>query len=322
TTYAAFLLKPERSRGLRRMIAAHVGDQMTARLAADEAPESGTPPSLMGRLAAAAGARSRALLDAALGGLEVAPRVFLNFGRALLRPRDFAEVFAPILQQALRRPLAFFAVVSTLLGLTLLYILHRSIGGGELPILPTRIFSLIGSMHVIALAPPLSAILFSATSASAVIAWLGSMSLTKQTTALRALGITEQRYLWVPAWLGLVLSYLVLALIFAGGLLLGGLLYLHWQVPELATADPLLPWELLTADILDPPPDRAVFRVRALALTILYALGMAGDAVAKGARDKHAAEDVTIAMVRGVMVTTSWIVALELGSLLLIYARP
>lgn len=79
--------------------------------------------------------------------------------------------------------------------------------------------------------------------------------------------------------------------------------------------------ELLTADIVDPPPERAVFRVRALGLCCVYALGIAGDAIAKGSREKYSAEDVTVAMVRSVMVTTLWIVALELGSLVLIYAE-
>ena len=144
------------------------------------------------------------------------------------------------------------------------------------------------------------------------------MSLTRQTIALRALGIGEARYLWVPAWLGLVVAHLLLSGIFVLGMLLGGVAYLELRVPELS-GNPGFAWELLTADIVDPPPERAVFRVRALGLIGVYALGIAGDAIAKGSKDKHSAEEVTIAMVRSVMVTTLWIVALELGSLLLIY---
>ena len=63
-----------------------------------------------------------------------------------------------------------------------------------------------------------------------------------------------------------------------------------------------------------------MFRVRAIALCCIYAIWIASDAIAKGSQDKHSAEDVTVAMVRSVMVTTLWIVALELGSLILIYA--
>jgi ABC-type multidrug transport system ATPase subunit len=317
----AELAGPRRSRALRRQIAAAIGDQMVERLAAERGPAAGdSPRGLASRAAGALVDAGRRALGAGLGGLEVGPRVLANTGRALLRPRDFIEVLIPILKQALLRPAAFFAIVSLLIGFTLLYILHRSIGGGELPIRPERVFSLIGSMHVIALAPPLSGILFASTSANAIVAWLGSMSLTKQTTALEALGISRARYLWVPAWLGLAGSYLILAGLFTLGMLVGGVLYLELRVPELGGGWRFA-WELLTADLVDPPPERAVFRVRALGLIGVYALGIAGDAIAKGARDKRSAEDVTVAMVRSVMVVTMWIVALELGSLVLIYSR-
>lgn len=312
-----------RPRALRRRVAAAIGDQMAERLQHDAPPGGESRPSLLARFGAGLGRALKSVYQAALGGLEVGPRVLADSLRALIRPRDFAEVFSPVLKQALWRPAAFFAIVSLLIGFTLLYILHRSIGGGELPIRPERVFSLIGSMHVIALAPPLSGILFASTSANAIVAWLGGMSLTRQTTALEALGISKTRYLWVPAWLGLALAYLLLAGLFTLGMLVGGLLYLDLRVPEL-TAGPdgwRFAWELLTADIVDPPPERAVFRVRALGLCCVYALGIAGDAIAKGSREKHSAEDVTVAMVRSVMVTTLWIVALELGSLVLVYAK-
>jgi ABC-type multidrug transport system ATPase subunit/ABC-type transporter Mla maintaining outer membrane lipid asymmetry permease subunit MlaE len=307
-----------RPRALRRRVAAEIGDQMADRLQHDAPPSAEVGPSLFSRFAAGLARAAKRLYQAGLGGLEVGPRVLGNSLKALVRPRDFFEVLSPVLKQALWRPAAFFAIVSSLIGFTLLYILHRSIGGGELPIRPERVFSLIGSMHVIALAPPLSGILFASTSANAIVAWLGGMSLTRQTTALEALGISKTRYLWVPAWLGLSVAYLLLAGLFTLGMLVGGLLYLNLQVPELNGLR--FAWELLTADIVDPPPERAVFRMRALGLSCVYALGIAGDAIAKGSREKHSAEDVTVAMVRSVMVTTLWIVALELGSLVLIYA--
>ena len=309
-----------RPRELRRQVAAAIGDQMLTRLAAERLPDVGDRrPGLLARLGSGVLDSLRSVAQAALGGVEVGPRVALQAPKAAVSPRDFFEVFRPVLTQSLWRPAAFFSIVSLLIGFTLLYILHRSIGGGELPIRPERVFSLIGSMHVIALAPPLSGILFSATSANAIVAWLGGMSLTRQTTALEALGISKVRYLWVPAWLGLVLAYLLMAALFTVGMLVGGVLYLELRVPELGGGRAFA-WELLTADIVDPPAERAVFRVRAVALCCLYALGIAGDAIAKGARDKHASEDVTIAMVRSVMVVTLWIVALELGSLVLVYA--
>ena len=116
----------------------------------------------------------------------------------------------------------------------------------------------------------------------------------------------------------LVVAFLALASLFTLGMLGGGVAYLVMQVPELG-GDVARAWELLTADLLDPPPDRAVFRVRMVALILIYAVGIASDAVAKGAKPKASAESVTVSMVRGVMATTLWIVAFELLSLLAIF---
>ena len=244
----------------------------------------------------------------------VAAQVLAAIPAALRRPRDLAEVTRVALSQALWRPAPFFVIVSLLVGCTLLYIFHRALGGGGLPVRPDRVFSLIGSMHVLALAPPLSAILFAATSASAITAWLGGMSLTRQTMALRGLGIREDRYLWLPAWLVLAGAYVVLAGVFTVGMIAGGVAYLRLRVPAAGDA-----FALVTADIFDPPAERSVFRARALVLVLIYAVGIASDAVAKGAREKTSAESVTAAMVRSVMACTLWVVAIELVSLVVVY---
>ena len=243
-----------------------------------------------------------------------AARALAAVPAALRRPRDLLEVLRPTLMQGLVRPGPFFVIVSLLVGATLLYIFHRALGGGGLPVRADRVFSLIGSMHVLALAPPLSAILFAATSGSAIAAWLGGMSLTRQTAALRGLGISEARYLWLPAWLGLVFAYLVLAAVFTAGMIAGGVAYLKLRAPEAGDA-----LALVTADLVDPPAERAVFRARALVLVLIYAVGVASDAVAKGGRDKTSAESVTAAMVRSVMACTLWVVAVELVSLVVVY---
>ena len=245
---------------------------------------------------------------------EISSRASSTAPAALSRPRDFVEVARVTLSQGLVRPAGFIAVVSLLVGFTLLYIFHRAFSGGGVPVRPDKIFALIGSMHVLALAPPLSGILFSATSGSAVAAWLGGMSLTRQTAALRGLGIAEPRYLWLPALVGLALAYVILAAVFAGGMVLGGVIYLKLQVPAIAD-----PWAVVTADLVDPSAERAPFRVRALVLMVLYAGGIAADAIAKGSRDKTSADAVTAAMVASVMACTLWIVALELVSLVVLY---
>jgi ABC-type multidrug transport system ATPase subunit len=302
----------ERSREARVRVASDVAVQMIDRLEREAPPEG---QSAGGK--ALRWLKQRA--DGLLAPFAVVPEVLLALPRAIARPRDFFEVFSVTLKQTMLRPAAFFAIVSLLIGFTLLYILHRSLGGGELPVRPDKVFSLIGSMHVIAIAPALTGILFSATSGNAITAWLGGMSLTRQTQALRALGIPEPRYLWLPAWVALVVAFALMSVIFVGGMLVGGTIYLTSQVPEMAAAgwDPA--WHLVTADLFDPPPDRVVFRSRMFGLLGLYAVGIASDAVAKGSSEKRSAEAVTISMVRAVMATTSWIVALELGTLVYVY---
>lgn len=292
----------------RRRIEDAIEDAVTDRLAAEPAAAAGRAGH---RPWAALGARVRQSMDS----LEIVPRVLAAVPRALPRPHDFFEVFRVVLKQAVLRPAPFFAVVSLLIGFTLLYIFHRSFAGGALPVRTDRVFTLIGSMHIIALTPALAGILFSATSANAITAWLGGMSLTRQTAALRALGIEESRYLWLPAWLGLALAFGLMAAIFAIGMVAGGVLYLGLRVPEIADA-----YAVVSADLFDPPPEREVFRQRALWLTALYAAGIAADAVAKGSREKKSAEAVTVAMVRSVMAVTLWIVVLELVSLFMVYA--
>ncbi len=260
------------------------------------------------------GARVRGLVASWLAPFVAASRVLAAIPAALRRPRDLLEVARVTLSQALWRPAPFIVIVSLLVGCTLLYIFHRALGGGGLPVRPERVFSLIGSMHVLALAPPLSAILFAATSASAITAWLGGMSLTRQTAALRGLGIAEARYLWLPAWLALALAYVLLAAVFTAGMVAGGVAYLRLRAPEAGDA-----LALVTADIFDPPAERAVFRTRAVVLVLIYAVGIASDAVAKGAQEKTSAESVTAAMVRSVMACTLWVVAIELVSLVVVY---
>ena len=103
-----------------------------------------------------------------------------------------------MLLQTLLRPLPFYAIVSTLIGYTVLFVISKVGGAG---VRPDALLRQIGGSYVVALAPALSALLFVAASGSATNAWLGSMGLTKQTLALDALGVDRRSYLWAPAWL-------------------------------------------------------------------------------------------------------------------------
>lgn len=236
-------------------------------------------------------------------------------GRALRRSlHDLAEVLPVVLKQTLLRPAPFFAIVSTLIGYSVLYIFHRAFADGDLALRDAFVFTLLGSRHIIALAPPLSGILFCATSGNAITAWLGGISLTRQSEALRGLGVSPQRYLWGPAWVGLALSSLVLSSLFVLGMVAGGALYIaSTGVPSGAA------YELVTAQLLDPAPGDERLLARAGLLLAIYAVGISADAVAKGAREKHSAEAVTASMVRSVMASTLWIVALELLTLPLVF---
>src|SRR6185312_5101363 len=162
-------------------------------------------------------------------------------------PRDFAVVARRVVLQTLVRPLVFYAIVSTLIGYTVLFVISKVGGAG---VRPDALLRQIGGAHVVALAPALSALLFVAASGSATNAWLGSMGLTKQTLALDALGVDRRAYLWGPAWLSI--AYFAVAALFALGMIAGGLIVCRsYGMPHA--------WELLTADLVDPRPERVAY---------------------------------------------------------------
>jgi ABC-type nitrate/sulfonate/bicarbonate transport system ATPase subunit/ABC-type transporter Mla maintaining outer membrane lipid asymmetry permease subunit MlaE len=225
-------------------------------------------------------------------------------------PKDFASISGRVFLQALLRPLLFYLIVAVLIGYTILYVVSK-VGGQEIP--ADRLIWQIGGSYIVALAPVLSALLFVAASGSATNAWLGSIGLTKQSLAMRALGVEPRRYLYAPAWMALGLSYLAVVALFVFGMLVGGLfLCEQLQVPNA--------YELLTADLFDPRPDRSKYLGRAYFLGWIYAWGIASDAVAKGSSEKRASDDVTQGMTQSVVACTLWVVLWELGSAIVIFA--
>ncbi len=223
-------------------------------------------------------------------------------GQVVRRPRDAATVARRVVAQTLLRPLLFYAIVSVLIGYTVLYVVSEIGGAG---VRPDALLRQIGGAHIIALAPALSAILFVAASGSATNAWLGSMGLGRQTVALEALGVNQRAYLWAPAWTTVALAYLCVAAVFALGTIAGGMLVCR----SLGMSDP---WPLLTAEIVDPRPERAAYTARACFLVWMYAWGIASDVVAKGSAPKPDADAVTRGMTASVVSCTLWVVALEL----------
>jgi len=229
--------------------------------------------------------------------------------QALGRGRDFAVVGGRVARQTVLRPAVFYAIVSALIGYTVLYVISRVGGAG---VRPDALVREIGGSYVVALAPPLSAILYVAASGSATNAWLGNMVVTKQVLAMEALGVDTRRYLWAPSWLVVGLGYLLTAALFTLGMILGGLaLCNQYGVDD--------GWALLTGDLFDPRPERVRYVVRAAFLVWVYAWGIASDVVAKGIRRKLSADDVTRAMTSSVVACTLWIVAWELITVLVIF---
>jgi len=229
-------------------------------------------------------------------------------GQLFKRPGDFAAVSWRVIVQSLMRPLLFYAIVSTLIGFTILYVVSKVGGAG---VRPDALIRQIGGSHIIALAPALSGILFVAASGSATNAWLGSMGLTKQTMAMDALGVRSKAYLWSPSWFTLGLCYIAVATVFAFGMVLGGMMVCKHYGMEGS-------WELLTADLFDPRPERAKYTSRAMLLVWIYAWGIASDVVAKGGADKREAEAVTRGMTASVVACTLWMVALELTTVMVV----
>ena len=232
-------------------------------------------------------------------------------GQLFTRAGDFFTVSRKVLTQTLLRPLVFYSIVSVLIGYTVLYVISKVGGAG---VRPDALIRQIGGSYVVALAPPLSAILFVSASGSATNAWLGSMGLTKQTLAMEALGVNSRAYLWAPSWLALGISYLCVAALFALGMICGGLLVCNQYGISGA-------WELLTADILDPRPERVRYAARAGFLVWVYAWGIASDVIAKGGADKPEADAVTRGMTSSVVACTLWVVGWELVSVVVVLAR-
>ena len=270
----------------------------------DRAPPQGPAPrkrmsATLGRLVEPIAAPFRVAVAAAV-------RVPVQLVR---QPRDFAIVARRVVAQTLVRPLVFYAIVSTLIGYTVLFVVSKVGGAG---VRPDALLRQIGGSHVVALAPALSALLFVAASGSATNAWLGSMGLTKQTLALDALGVDRRAYLWAPAWLAAAICYLAVAALFALGMIAGGVMVCRaYDVPNA--------WDLLTGDLLDPRPERLRYAVRAVFLVWIYAWGIASDVVAKGGAAKPDADAVTRGMTASVVACTLWVVAWELVTVVVVF---
>jgi len=231
--------------------------------------------------------------------LAFAPRLFL--ASTLVFLRGLVETFV--------RPVLFYATVGALLGFTVPYVIANI----SSDLRPAAVFELIKGTYVLSLAPPLSAIVFAATSGSAINAWLGGLRLHGQVTALSGLGVSPSRYLFTPSWWALVVGYLATVASFTLAMIGGG--WVLYAMNGVARAS-----ALLTADFVDPAPSRGPFLVRGAWLVLMYAIGIASIVVSSGRAPKQRSEDVTKAMTSAVMRATLMVVVLELASIMLLRA--
>ena len=250
----------------------------------------------------------RAAMPKGPGPLHIAGASILH----ALNPRlagPSMGVLARAFKQSFLRPLPFYVVVGALLGFTVLYIIAKM----SVDLRALSVLRLVGGTYILSLAPPLSAILFAATSGNAVNAWLGGMALGRQILALDGIGVSAPRYLWSPAWLSLVISYLATVVVFIASMVLGGycLFQLHGGKHALA---------ILTSDFVDPAPGRGPYLVRGVWLTVSYAIAIATIVVGSGVAPKDEAAHVTSAMTSAVVRTTLFVVAMELASIIVLFA--
>jgi ABC-type nitrate/sulfonate/bicarbonate transport system ATPase subunit/ABC-type transporter Mla maintaining outer membrane lipid asymmetry permease subunit MlaE len=253
------------------------------------------------------GAKGRWGLDP-LGPFRTAGESLVRFLEPRL-VRESAVIFRRTLTQALLRPLLFYATVGALLGVTVPYVMAHISSALK----PSAVLGMIGGTYILSLAPPISAIIFTATSGSAINAWLGGLRLHGQVTALEGLGVTPARYLWSPSWMALVLSYLVTVFVFGLAMVGGGLaLFSFYDVPEA--------WSVLTSDFVGEPASRLPSLVRGGFLVLFYALAISSIVVAKGREAKSRSEEVTQAMTSSVIRATLFVVVMELLSVVVLYA--
>lgn len=246
---------------------------------------------------------------------EPGPSALRVLGASLLhalRPHLFfasARVFMRTTAKSLVGPLAFYAVVGALLGFTVLFVIAKM----TTDLKTASMLRLVGGTYILSLAPPLSAVLFAATSGNVVAAWLGGMQLGRQALALEGLGVHVPRYLWSTAWLALFVSYLATVAVFVASMILGGwLLFQSYGV-----GDGLA---LLTSDFLDPAPARRPYLVRGVGLVVSYALAIATIATSRGVSPKDEASEVTAAMTSSVIRCTVFVVALELATVAALFS--
>ena len=195
------------------------------------------------------------------------------------------------------RGTAFYGLVGLIFAAIFLFIFWQS-----LAFLDTgRIVVEFGPQIVLRLAPPFAAILVAAVAGSAVSAWVGPMSRSRQLDALEVLGVNTRRHLTGQAWIGLVSGNLVGTAGFAAALVLGFSAYLLVTGEESVT-DLLRGFET---------PASAVAALKTLA----YGTIVASVTIYQARKPKKRSIDVAAGITRAIAHATVWVMLAELGVL-------
>lgn len=254
-------------------------------------------------LGASAQARSRlgrlaATVDPLAAGDHVlgALRAVLSLPASLRHPRDFLGIAWRSLWLAGLGGVPFFGLIGAILGATFIMILLGA------SLLPARVtLEKVQAVPLTAMVAPLAGFLFSARSGSAVASWLGGMAYSRQVDALDTLGISPDRYLRAPVWLGMVLSYALGAAVLFGAMW-GGAWLLCW----------------LKVGIVDPTPYLQPFgneqiTWQAIIKLPLYAVLAASVTTHIGLGRKSTSEDVARGITRVIIVCTVLVALTELA---------
>ena len=246
----------------------------------------------------------RSMMRAGRGGAEIifAPgrllaelfRVLLKVPSALRHPRDFLQLWWRTLHLTGFSGIPFFALVAAIFSATFLSIAFAAAA----LVSPQMIVENLRGDFILAITPALCGFLFAARSGSALAAWLGGLSLRRQTDALKSLGVSVDQYLRVPALLGTFMAFLFTVAVFSGAM--------YFAATATATGFGVTD----AAEILrETTPD---FRRQLIEKTLLYGLAIGVIGTHIGLLAKRNSSDVARGITRTIIFCTLAVVFSEL----------
>ena len=224
---------------------------------------------------------------------EVA-RVLLRIPQSIRHTRDFLQLWWMTLRLMGFSGLPFFALVAAIFSATFLSI---AFAAAEL-VSPQLIVENLRGDFILALTPPLCGFLFAARSGSALAAWLGGMSLRRQTDALRSLGVQVDQYLRVPVLLGAFTAFVFTTCVF------GAAMFLAAQATALGFGV-VNAGQLLTET-------SASFGQQLIEKTLLYGAVIGAVATHVGLGPKRTSQEVARGITRTIILCTLAVVLSEL----------